>query len=110
MNRLQKKVAVITGGNSGIGLATAKEFINEGAKVVIRGRNAASVNMAIEELGTNAAGIIPDTANMQVIKQLQAKVAALFPKIDVRLYMNKNLMQYQNIYHSFEVPGFLRMS
>lgn len=93
MNRLQNKVAVITGGNSGIGLATAKEFIAEGAKVIITGRNEASVNMAIEELGSNAKGLVSDTGDMQDIKQLQSKVSALYPKIDT-LFINAGIGRF----------------
>lgn len=51
MKKLQGKTAVITGGNSGIGLATAQEFIAQGAKVIITGRNQKSINEALETLG-----------------------------------------------------------
>jgi len=51
MSRLKNKVAVITGGNSGIGLSTAKVFIEEGAKVVIFGRNQKTLDDAVETLG-----------------------------------------------------------
>lgn len=59
MKRLENKVALITGGSSGIGLATAKRFINEGAKVVITGRNQETLNQAMNELGDNNAIAIP---------------------------------------------------
>jgi NAD(P)-dependent dehydrogenase (short-subunit alcohol dehydrogenase family) len=52
--RLANKTALITGGNSGIGLATAKVFVAEGAKVVITGRNQATLEAAARELGPNA--------------------------------------------------------
>ncbi|MGY0038667.1 SDR family NAD(P)-dependent oxidoreductase [Pedobacter sp. NJ-S-72] len=61
MNKLAGKTAVITGGNSGIGLATAKEFIALGAKVIITGRNQKSIDEAVALLGENASGIVSDS-------------------------------------------------
>jgi NAD(P)-dependent dehydrogenase (short-subunit alcohol dehydrogenase family) len=60
MNRLTNKVAVVTGGNSGIGLATAKAFVDEGAKVVIFGRDRATLDRAAETLGENAIAVQGD--------------------------------------------------
>ena len=51
MNRLEGKIAVVTGGNSGIGLATAKQFVNEGAYVFISGRREPELAAAVKELG-----------------------------------------------------------
>jgi NAD(P)-dependent dehydrogenase (short-subunit alcohol dehydrogenase family) len=87
MNRLENKTAVITGGNSGIGLATAKAFIAEGARVLITGRNGDSVQKALAELGSQATGIVSDTANMKDIATLRAQVAAVFPAVDI-LFLN----------------------
>ena len=53
MGKLEGKVALITGGNSGIGLSAAKLFVAEGAKVVITGRNPVSLQAAVEELGAS---------------------------------------------------------
>jgi NAD(P)-dependent dehydrogenase (short-subunit alcohol dehydrogenase family) len=64
MKKLTNKTAVITGGNSGIGLATAKEFIAQGAKVIITGRNQKSIDEAIALLGENASGVIADSGSM----------------------------------------------
>ena len=87
MSRLKNKVAVITGGNSGIGLATAREFIAQGAKVVITGRNKTAVDEAVRELGGGVVGVLADTANLQHTDALVAKVKDLYGRVDV-LFIN----------------------
>lgn len=87
MNRLQNKVAVITGGNSGIGFATAQEFIAEGAQVVITGRNAQAVREAVAELGSQAQGVVSDAASMADLHQLADQLRVHHPRIDV-LFVN----------------------
>lgn len=87
MNRLQNKVAVITGGNSGIGFATAQEFIAEGAQVVITGRNAAAIEEAVASLGDHAFGVVSDVARMSDLRQLADQVRARHARIDV-LFVN----------------------
>src|SRR3974390_2077368 len=62
MNRYEGKTAVITGGTTGIGFSTAKLLVSEGAKVVITGRTAATVESAGNELGGTARGSAPETA------------------------------------------------
>jgi len=96
MNRLQNKVAVITGGNSGIGFATAQLFIAEGAQVIITGRNKESVDKAVAELGQSAKGIVSDTGSMKDIKQLQAQVAAIHPAIDI-IFLNAGVAKFAPI-------------
>ncbi len=61
--RLEGKVAVITGGNSGMGLATAKRFVAEGAQVVITGRRPGELEAAARELGDNATAVQGDVSN-----------------------------------------------
>jgi NAD(P)-dependent dehydrogenase (short-subunit alcohol dehydrogenase family) len=96
MNRLENKVAVITGGNSGIGFATAKLFIAEGAKVIITGRRQESVDKAVEELGDQATGILSDTGNMKDINKLRAQVAAIHPTIDI-LFLNAGIGKFTSV-------------
>ena len=87
MNRLQNKVAVVTGGNSGIGFATAQEFIAEGAQVVITGRNPQAVQEAVAQLGSQAVGVVSDAASMADLRQLAGQVRAHHAQIDV-LFVN----------------------
>ena len=60
--KLDGKVAVVTGGNSGIGLATAKRFVAEGAYVFITGRRQAQLDAAVREIGNNVTGVQGDVA------------------------------------------------
>ena len=85
MKKLENKVAVITGGNSGIGFATAKEFISQGAKVIITGRKQDLVDKAAKELG--ATGIVADQSSLKDINELVEKVKSQFGKIDI-LFLN----------------------
>lgn len=57
MNRLEGKIALVIGGNSGIGLATAKEFVNEGAYVFLTGRREAELTAAVSGIGRNVTGV-----------------------------------------------------
>jgi NAD(P)-dependent dehydrogenase (short-subunit alcohol dehydrogenase family) len=60
MGKLEGKIAVITGGNSGIGLATARQFVNEGTSVFITGRRQSQLAEAAKEIGPNATGVQAD--------------------------------------------------
>lgn len=95
MKKLQGKTAVITGGNSGIGLATAQEFIAQGAKVIITGRNQKSINEAIETLGADAQGVIADSGDINQVKQLGEKVKAIAEKIDI-VFVNAGIGQFNS--------------
>ena len=96
MNRLQNKVAVITGGNSGIGFATAQEFIAQGAQVVITGRNAQAVQEAVAKLGDQARGVVSDAASMSDLHQLAEKVTAVHPRFDI-LFVNAGVAYFAPI-------------
>jgi NAD(P)-dependent dehydrogenase (short-subunit alcohol dehydrogenase family) len=83
MGRLENKVAVITGGNSGIGLSTAVEFAAEGAKVAISGRNQVTLDAAVKEIGHGAIGIKADVAKLTDIDATYKQVHETFGNIDV---------------------------
>lgn len=87
MDKLKDKVAVITGGSSGIGLATAKEFIANGAKVVIFGRSQEALDEAITLLGPNSFAVQGDVALQSDLDHLFAKTKAAFGFIDI-LFVN----------------------
>jgi NAD(P)-dependent dehydrogenase (short-subunit alcohol dehydrogenase family) len=81
--RLKNKTALITGGNSGIGLATAKLFVAEGAKVVITGRNQATLDAAAKELGPNALAVAVDATDIAATEAAIKKGAEKFGKFDI---------------------------
>ena len=83
MKKLENKVAVVTGGNSGIGLAAAKLFAGHGARVAITGRNQATLGAAITEIGNGAIGLVSDVAHLNNIADVYEKVNETFGKIDV---------------------------
>jgi NAD(P)-dependent dehydrogenase (short-subunit alcohol dehydrogenase family) len=82
-NRLAGKVAVITGGNSGIGLATAKLFAEEGAHVFITGRRQAELDAAVKEIGRNATGVQGDVSKLADLDRLFATVKKEKGHIDI---------------------------
>ena len=88
--RLQGKVAVITGGNSGIGLATAKLFQAEGAKIIITGRRKEALDTAVNEIGEACTGILSDTGNVNDITDLYQQIHKTVGAIDV-LFLNAGI-------------------
>ena len=83
MNRLQGKRALITGGTTGIGLETARHFLNEGARVAITGTNPATLAAARETLGPEALVIASNAADIAAQKTLAGAVAEAFGKLDI---------------------------
>jgi len=74
MDKLEGKIALITGGNSGIGLATAKQFVNEGAYVFITGRRKQQLAAAVKEIGKNVTGVQGDVSNLSDLDRLFAQI------------------------------------
>lgn len=81
--KLEGKIALVTGGNSGIGLATAKRFVNEGAYVFITGRREPELAAAGKEIGRNVAGVQGDVANLGDLDRLFAQIKSEKGKIDI---------------------------
>ncbi len=90
MSKLNGKVAVITGGNSGLGLATAQTYIEQGAKVVIFGRNERSLNEAVETLGENATAVRGDVTSLADLDRLAEVTRQQHGGIDI-LFANAGL-------------------
>ena len=74
MNKFDGKVAVITGGSSGIGLATAQRFVDEGARVFITGRRQKELDQAVTQIGKSITGIQGDVSKLDDIDRLYDKV------------------------------------
>ncbi len=81
--RLQDKVALITGGNAGIGLATARLFVAEGAKVAITGRNRETLDAAARQLGDAVLALQADAGDPAAMERAAAQTAQRFGKLDV---------------------------
>jgi NAD(P)-dependent dehydrogenase (short-subunit alcohol dehydrogenase family) len=90
LSRLDGKVAVITGGNSGIGLATAKLFVEQGAYVFITGRRQAELDQAVASIGKNVQGVQGDVSNMHDVDRIVETVKARHPQIDI-MFANAGL-------------------
>jgi NAD(P)-dependent dehydrogenase (short-subunit alcohol dehydrogenase family) len=93
MKRLEGKVAVVTGGNSGIGLATAERFLEEGAKVAISGRNQKTLDEAVQKLGGSVLAVKADTAQLAEVEKFLGAVQKKFGKIDV-LFINAGVAKF----------------
>ena len=93
MGKLDGKVALITGGNSGIGLATAKLFVNEGAKVVITGRRQEALDQAVNEIGGDVKAILADAGDVAKTKEVVKQTVETFGKIDI-LFANAGVAYF----------------
>ena len=90
--KLEGKVAVVTGANSGIGLATAKRFVEEGAYVFVTGRRQSELDTAVKEIGKNVTGVQGDVAKLADLDKLYAAVKAKTGRIDV-LFANAGIAE-----------------
>jgi NAD(P)-dependent dehydrogenase (short-subunit alcohol dehydrogenase family) len=83
MKKLEGKIAVITGGNSGIGLTTAQRFVAEGAYVFITGRRQSELDAAVRQIGKNVTGVQSDVSNLADLDRLYAAVKDQKGRIDI---------------------------
>lgn len=96
---LKGKIAVVTGGTSGIGLATAKEFITQGASVIITGRKRPEVEKIAAEI--NATGIVSDQGKLSDIDDLVKQVQSMFGFVDI-LFINAGIVLFSSIENATE--------
>ena len=90
MNKLEGKIALVTGGTGGIGLATAKQFVNEGAHVFITGRRETELAAAIEEVGRSVSGVQGDVSNLDDLDCLFARIKQEKGRLDI-LFANAGI-------------------
>jgi len=93
LGKLEGKIALITGGNGGIGFATAKRFVNEGAYVFITGRRKSELEAAVKEVGKNVTAVQGDVANLDDRDRLFAQIKKEKGQIDV-LFANAGIAKY----------------
>src|SRR5438034_960915 len=96
MNRLQGKRALVTGGSSGIGLETAKQFVAEGARVAITGRSPEALESAKREMGEGALYIHSDAGDVSSQKDLAERVRKEFGKLDI-LFLNAGIAELKPV-------------
>jgi NAD(P)-dependent dehydrogenase (short-subunit alcohol dehydrogenase family) len=93
MGKLSGKIALITGGNSGIGLATAKLFVSEGAYVFITGRSQPKLDSALKEIGSNVTAVQGDIANLKDLDRLFEQIKKEKGRLDI-VFANAGIFQY----------------
>ena len=93
MSKLGGKIALITGGTSGIGLATAQRFVNEGAYVFITGRDQSRLDEAIKKIGSNVSGVQGDVANLKDLDRLFAQIQKEKGRLDI-VFANAGIARY----------------
>ena len=96
MDKLEGKTALITGGNSGIGLATAKRFVNEGAYVFITGRRDPELAAAVKEIGRNVTGVQGDVSNLGDLDRLFAQIKREKGKLDI-VFANAGVARFATL-------------
>ena len=93
MGKLEGKIALITGGDSGIGLATAEQFVNEGAYVFITGRRDPELAAAVKEIGRNVTGVQGDVSSLGDLDRLFAQIKGEKGKLDI-VFANAGIAKF----------------
>src|SRR5215831_11306183 len=93
MRKLEGKIALVTGGNSGIGLATAKRFVGEGAYVFVTGRREKELGRAVKEIGKNVTAVQGDVSNLADLDRLFAQIKNEKGKLNV-VFANAGVARY----------------
>jgi len=93
MGKLEGKIALVTGGNGGIGLATAKQFVNEGAYVFITGRRKPELEAAVKDIGRNVTGVQGDVSNLGDLDRLFAQIKREKGNLDI-VFANAGVATY----------------
>ena len=93
MGKLEGKIALVTGGNGGIGLATAKRFVNEGAQVFITGRRESELKAAIKEIGGSVASVQGDVSKLDDLDRLFAQIKKEKGRLDI-VFANAGFAKY----------------
>ena len=96
MDKLEGKMALVTGGTSGIGLATAKQFVNEGAHVFITGRRDVELTAAVREIGRNVTGVQGDVSNLDDLDRLFAQIKREKGKLDI-VFANAGIAKFARL-------------
>jgi len=106
MDRLKGKRALITGGTSGIGLETARQFMREGARVAITGKSQATLDSARKELGSDVLVVASDASNVAAQKELSRAIHEAFGELDI-LFLNAGIAELRPI-EQWDEAGFDR--
>jgi NAD(P)-dependent dehydrogenase (short-subunit alcohol dehydrogenase family) len=96
MNRLQGKIALITGGTTGIGLASAKRFLAEGARIAITGQDQGRLDAARDELGGDVLALRANAGKLDEIEHITAELKSAFGKIDIA-FLNAGTGRFQSL-------------
>jgi len=104
MGKLDGKIALITGGNSGIGLATAKQFVEEGAYVFITGRREAELSKAAKEIGKTVTPVPGDVSNLDDLERLAAQIKREKGRLDI-VFANAGVAKYAPLGQILFVDG-----
>jgi NAD(P)-dependent dehydrogenase (short-subunit alcohol dehydrogenase family) len=104
MSKLEEKIALTTGGNSGIGLATAKQFVNEGPYVFITGRRDPELAAALKEIGRNVTGAKGEVSNVGDLDRLFSQIKREKGKLDI-VFANAGVANYAPFRHDRRPSG-----